>query len=68
MGIETFFSDIKSSGFNIHKSKLSDSERIARLLLIACLAYILVFRLGENERNSPLIAKVTRKDRMEFSL
>ena len=38
--IETFFSDQKSRGFNIHKSHLSDPERISRLMIAACLAYI----------------------------
>ena len=66
--IETFFGDIKSRGFNIHKSKLTDPQRVAKLLIVACLAYILLFRLGEQEQNSPLVAKVTRKDRMDLSV
>ena len=66
--IETFFGDVKSRGFNIHKSKLSDPQRVAKLLIVACLAYILLFRLGENEQDSPLIPKVTRKDRMDLSI
>ncbi len=40
--IETFFSDQKSRGFNIHKSHLSDPQRLSRLLIAACLAYIWV--------------------------
>ena len=66
--IETLFGDIKSRGFNIHKSKLTDPQRVAKLLIIICLAYILVFRLGQNEQNSPWIAKVTRKDRTDLSI
>lgn len=66
--IETFFGDIKSRGFNIHKSKLTDSQRVAKLLIIACLAYILLFKLGENEQNSPYIPKVTKKNRMDLSI
>src|SRR5262249_23553224 len=38
--IETFFSDLKSRGFQIHKSHLSEPKRLTRLLLAACLAYI----------------------------
>lgn len=67
-GIETLFGDIKSRGFNIHKSKMSDPERIAGLLIVICLAYILVFRLGEQEQGSHLVPKVTRKDRMDLSI
>lgn len=66
--IETFFGDIKSRGFNIHKSKLSDNQRVAKILIVACLAYILLFNLGDKERNSPLVPKVTRKNRMDLSI
>ena len=38
--IETFFSDQKSRGFHLHKSHISDPQRLARLLIAACLAYI----------------------------
>lgn len=38
--IETFFSDQKSRGFNLHKSYLSDPQRLARFLIASCLAYI----------------------------
>ncbi len=66
--IETLFGDIKSRGFNIHKSKLTDPKRVAKLLIIICLAYILIFKLGEHEQNSHLKSKVTRKDRMDLSI
>jgi hypothetical protein len=35
--IETFFSDQKSRGFHIHKSHMSDVQRLSRLLIAACL-------------------------------
>jgi hypothetical protein len=38
--IETFFSDQKSRGVHIHKSHISDAQRLSRLLIAACLAYI----------------------------
>jgi hypothetical protein len=38
--IETFFSDQKSRGFPIHKSHISDPQRLSRLLIAACVAYI----------------------------
>ena len=40
--LETFFSDPKSRGFHIHKAHISDPQRLARLLIAACLAYIWV--------------------------
>lgn len=65
--IETLFGDIKSRGFHIQKSKLTDSHRVAKLLIVICLAYILIFKLGEQEQKSSLISKITRKDRMDLS-
>ena len=38
--IETFFSDQKSRGFHIHTSHISDPQRLSRLVIAACLAYI----------------------------
>ena len=38
--IETFFSDQKSRGFHLHKSHLADPQRLAKLMIAACLAYI----------------------------
>ena len=43
---ETFFSDQKSRGFHRHKSHLSDPQRLSRLLIAACLAYIWIVYLG----------------------
>lgn len=43
--IETFFSDQKSRGFNIQKSHLTDHQRLSRLLIASCLAYIWVVYL-----------------------
>jgi hypothetical protein len=44
--IETFFSDQKSRGFNIHKSHLEDCQRLSLLLIASCLAYIWIVYLG----------------------
>jgi hypothetical protein len=38
--IATFFSEQKSRGFHIHKSHMSDVQRLSRLFIAACLAYI----------------------------
>lgn len=43
--IETFFSDQKSRGFHLHKSHLSDPQRLSRLLIAAYLAYIWIIYL-----------------------
>ncbi|MEM6631656.1 MAG: IS4 family transposase [Bacteroidota bacterium] len=44
--IETFFSDQKSRGFNIHRSKIGKPERLAKLLIATSLAYILCILAG----------------------
>lgn len=66
--IETLFGDIKSRGFYTHKLKLSDPQRITKLLIVVCLAYILLFQLGNEEKKSPYLPKVTRKDRCDLSI
>ena len=38
--IETVFADQKSRGFHIHKSHIADPQRLSRLLIAVCLAYI----------------------------
>ena len=70
--IETMFSDKKSRGFHIHKSHLSDPERVARLLLASCLAYIWMIYLGvsvkADEAKRCLIDRTDRTDKSLFRL
>lgn len=69
--IETLFSDQKSRGFHIHKSHLSSPQRISRLLVAACLAYIWMIYLGmyvvQNEFRT-LIDQPHRQDKSIFRL
>jgi hypothetical protein len=66
--IETFFSDQKSRGFHIHKSHLSNPERISRLLIAACLAYIWMVSLGLLTLSSGNHKLIDRTDRVDKSL
>jgi Transposase DDE domain len=69
--IETFFSDQKSRGFHIHKSHISDVQRLSRLLIAACLAYIWVVCLGsicEKDEWRPIIHRRKRCDLSLFQL
>jgi hypothetical protein len=69
--IETFFSDQKSRGFHLHKSHMSDPQRLARLLIAACLAYIWIIYLGsvcEREGWTALIHRMKRCDLSLFQL
>ncbi len=69
--IETFFSDQKSRGFHIHKSHLANPERLSRLLMAACLAYIWMVCLGLLTLvtgNQKLIDRTDRVDKSIFRL
>jgi hypothetical protein len=66
--IETFFSDEKSRGFNLHKSHLSNPLRLARLMLAACLAYIWIIYLGITAHRDGWVGIIHRTDRCDWSL
>lgn len=66
--IETFFSDQKSRGFHLQKSHISDPERMSRLLIAACLAYIWVIYLGIVAKRDQWVAIIHRTDRCDLSL
>lgn len=69
--IETFFSDQKSRGFQIHKSHLANPTRLSRLLLAACLAYLWIVGLGLltlAQGKQKLIDRTDRVDKSIFRL
>lgn len=67
-GIETLFSDKKSRGFHLHKSHLSDPERLSRLLLAASLAYLWMVYLGVTALRQGWYKQFHRSDRVDLSL
>ncbi|WKN40872.1 IS4 family transposase [Tunicatimonas pelagia] len=66
--IETFFSDQKSRGFNLQRSHLNDPERLAKLLIATCLAYIFCILAGVQCQQSQYYPMVHRTDRCDLSL
>jgi hypothetical protein len=66
--IETFFSDLKSRGFFLHKSHLSDPARLSRLLIASCLAYIWIVYLGVCALQEKWMKRLHRADRCDLSL
>ena len=66
--IETFFSDQKSRGFNLHKSHLSDPVRLYRLMIASCLAYIWIIYLGVFALDHDYVQQIHRSDRCDLSL
>ena len=66
--IETFFSDQKSRGFHLHKSHISAPERLARLMIASCLAYICIIFLGILAIQKGWHKQFHRTDRCDLSL
>lgn len=66
--IETFFSDQKSRGFNLHKSHISDPSRLGKLMIATCLAYLWIVQLGLWSFTQKLHSVVHRTDRCDLSL
>ncbi len=66
--IETFFSDQKSRGFQLHKSHLSEPARLTRLLIASCLAYLWVVYLGVCALRDDWLKRLHRSDRCDLSL
>jgi Transposase DDE domain len=66
--IETFFSDQKSRGFNIHKSHLTDPQRLSRLFIASCLAYIWLVYLGSLCKKERWQSTIHRRKRCDLSL
>ena len=66
--VETFFSDQKSRGFHLHKSHLREPARLARLLIVACLAYLWVVYLGVCALRDDWLKRLHRQDRCDLSL
>ena len=67
-GIETFFSDQKSRGFYLGHSRLSDPERLARLLMATSLAYYWMVCLGAEVARRGWQSGVHRAKRCDLSL
>ena len=66
--IETFFSDEKSRGFFLHKSHLSDPQRLSNLMIAACLAYLWIIYLGCRAVQEGWVIIIHRSDRCDWSL
>jgi hypothetical protein len=66
--IETFFSDQKSRGFNLHRSHISNPGRLRRLMIAACLAYYWMVYLGDMALRNGMNKIVHRTDRCDLSL
>jgi hypothetical protein len=66
--IETFFSDQKCRGFYLHKSHLNDPERLSKLMVAACLAYLWIVYLGVTAHRDDQVKLIHRTNRCDWSL
>lgn len=66
--IETLFSDQKSRGFHLDKSHMSDPQRLSRLLIASCLAYIWIVYLGVLCMKDGWMGLIHRRHRCDLSL
>jgi hypothetical protein len=66
--IETFFSDQKSRGFHLHKSHISKADRLSRLLIACCLAYLWIVYLGDLCERDGWREVIHRGSRCDLSL
>lgn len=62
--IETLFADLKSRGFNMGRTRISNPTAISNLLIVAAVAYIKVLLFEFDARRSPHLGKFCRKDRV----
>jgi Transposase DDE domain len=63
--IETFFSDQTSRGCHLHQSHISAPQRLSRLLIAACLAYIWIIYLGSLGETEGWREHIHRKKRCD---
>jgi hypothetical protein len=66
--IETLFGDQKSRGFHLHKSHLAEPQRLASLMIAACLAYLWMVFLGVTAMKSGIDQLLHRTDRCDWSI
>jgi hypothetical protein len=66
--VETLFSDHKSRGFHLHKSHLSQPDRLATLMIAVCLGYVWMIYLGIWAVSHDWQSYLHRKRRCDLSL
>jgi Transposase DDE domain len=66
--IETMFKDLKTRGFNLHKTRLLNAFDISNLLIIGSLSFCFIMGFGTEHQNSPLRKKVQEKKKGQKQL
>ncbi len=66
--IEEMFRDFKEQGFRLEKTRLRDTERVSRLVLCVCVAYVLALLQGEQVIQRGDHTRVQRSAKSPLSL
>jgi hypothetical protein len=66
--IEPLFGDFKGRGFRLAQTRLTDADRLNRLLLAACIAFVWSLATGSSVFLSPRQRLVDRNDRNDRSI
>lgn len=66
--IEEMFRDFKEQGFRLEKTRLTDGERVSRLVLCVCIAYVFLLCLGERIEREGKRRAVDRHTKPQLSL
>jgi hypothetical protein len=69
--IEPLFGDFKGRGFRLGLTRLRDPERLSRLLLVACIAFLWTLSVGSHIFHTPRqhwVDRANRNDRSFFQL
>lgn len=65
--IETMFRAMKTSGFNIEVTHLSDLERISKLISVISVAFIWAYKVGVNKHRTIKPIKIKKHGRKQYS-
>lgn len=65
--IETMFRAMKTSGFNIEDTHLTDLERISKLIALIAVAFVWVYRIGLDKHMNIKKIKIKKHGRRAFS-
>jgi hypothetical protein len=66
--IEEMFRDFKEQGFRLEKTRLRDPQRVSRLVLCVCIAYVFALLLGERVEQQGLRRFIERSVKRQMSL
>ncbi|MCX6258918.1 MAG: IS4 family transposase [Bacteroidia bacterium] len=64
---ETLFKSLKSSGFNMEDTHLTDPERISKLLSLICIAFVWVYQMGVQKHENIAPIKIKTHGRRAYS-